>query len=104
MESPPRLTYPEGCTTEACPAFRMFDGQVRMCPGQGCWEGWTRSIRPAEVPAIAVDVRRLQDKYRDLYPDDSDDEIADVRDYLSAAATFTTRLAFEGRGFIYHIG
>lgn len=98
------LTRPEHCIAEARPAFRMFDGQVRMCPDQMCWEGWTRSIRPDEVPAIAVDVRQLRDEFRQLYPEDTDDEIAYVRHHLTAATAFATRLAFEGRGFTYHIG
>lgn len=98
------LTRPEGCIEDARPAFRMFDGHVRMCPGTMCWEGWTRTIGPDDVPPIAVDVRQLQDDYRELYPEDIDDEIAYVRHHLAAAAEFTTRLAFEGRGFTYHIG
>lgn len=98
------LTRPDGCIEEARPAFRMFDGEVRMCPGYGCWEAWTRTIAAEEVPAIALDLRRLHDELHELYPDDSDGDAAYVRHFLAAAVEFTTRLAFEGRGFTYRTG
>jgi hypothetical protein len=99
-----RLTWPEECIREARPAFRMFEGSVRMCPGGGCWESWKRVIVPEDVKDIAVDLSLLAQELRTGATRVSDGRDERITRCVERASTFVDGVATRGRGFVYMIG
>lgn len=102
------MTRPSGGTAPPRPAFRMFEGEVRMCDGG--WESWVRTIVPDEVAAIRDDLWRIGARDIDAsatparYGGDIEGEREYVYTFLRRAQEFMVGLADRGRGMVYMIG
>ncbi|MDP5227093.1 MULTISPECIES: DUF1877 family protein [Arthrobacter] len=98
-----RLTGPESGGGIARPSHRMFEGQVVM--HHDGWEACVRAVPPADVAAIAEDLRELLDEVAPDVDDETPSESLEYHlYYLRQAEKFVSALADEGRGFVYEIG
>ncbi|MEO6944795.1 MAG: DUF1877 family protein [Lacisediminihabitans sp.] len=90
------------------PALQLVDGQVTHT--ETGWIAYERALGPAQVAAIAadlktvseLDIRRMLPRFRSPHADNEEYEY--VAQYLADAQRFTTDLADSGRGLVYIIG
>ncbi len=103
------LTSPGPGDSEARPAHRMFEGQVTSTDTG--WIAWVRAVTPPEVADVARDLEGIDPEqaaasFREAarFGADPDAEARYGLHYLSAARSFVSQLAAEGRGMVYKIG
>lgn len=103
------VTRPPSAQLQARPAYRMFEGRVKMT--ECGWEPWVRVLAPDEVADIALDLEGITEKevdaiVRSFSTDgrDPDEDVAYAMEYLDKARAFVTGLARDGRGLVYTIG
>jgi len=99
------LTGSTGEDGSARPAYRMFEGTVRM--HRLGWDPWVRALAPDEMPGIARDLENVDESRLADFAGSGVDSVVETdyaRQYLRRAREFASRLADEHRGMVYMIG
>jgi Domain of unknown function (DUF1877) len=93
---------------DARPAYRMFEGSVRM--HDLGWDPWVRVLTPDEVAVVAQDLMGISAEEAETRlrasicrGPDADLEVEYALEYLHLAQTFVEGLVRDGRGMVFAI-